>query len=148
MTSFIRRPRAGRVVLCLLVALASGCGGKADSPAPPVVARQAPSAPGEIELSDPKVTLVEPTRVRFEVQYRFTRGQPDRYYACDIAFPGTPNHGIRQMEAWELKPQGVIRDTVELSRPGVKTFTIQMSESLSPREAYQKNSNVVSGPVR
>jgi hypothetical protein len=147
-TPFLRRPRAWRVVCCLLVALASGCGGKSDNPGPPVVARQAPSTPGEIELSDPKVTLVAPTRVRFEVKYRFTRGQPDRYYACDISFPGTPNHGVRQMEAWELKPQGVIRDTVELSQPGVKSFTIQMSESLSPREAYQKNSNVVSGPIR
>jgi hypothetical protein len=145
---FIRRPGAGRLVCCLLLAVAPGCGGKADGPAPAVVARQAPSTPGEIELSDPKVTLVEPTLVQFEVKYRFTRGRPDRYYACDISFPGTPNHGVRQMEAWELKPQGVIRDRIVLSQPGAKSFAIQMSESLSPREAYKKNSNVVSGTIR
>jgi hypothetical protein len=131
----------------MLVGLAPGCDHKADSPAPAVVAKQAPSTPGQIELSDAKVTLVEPMLAQFEVKYRFTRGQPDRYYACDISFPGTANHGVRQMEAWELKPEGVIRDAVVLSQPGVKSFAIHMSESVSPRERYKKISNVVSGPI-
>ncbi len=149
MSPLSRRPGAGYVVFCLFVALVPACREKPERSAPPVVARVAPSTPGEIELSDPMVTLSAPKRVQFEVKYRFTRGQPDRYYACDISFPGTPNHGVRLIEAWELKPEGgVIRDTVELSHPGAKTFAIQMSESLSPREVYKKNSNLVSGPIQ
>jgi hypothetical protein len=146
-TPFILRTGAGLRVFCLLVGMAAGCAGKTDSPAPAVVAGQGPSTPGEIELSDLKVTLVEPSLVQFEVKYRFTRGQPERYYACDISFPGTPNHGIRQMDAWELKPQGVIRDRVVLSQPGAKSLAMHMSESPSPREAYKKISNVIGGPI-
>jgi hypothetical protein len=98
-------------------------------------------------LSDLKVTVIEPTLVQFEVKYRFTRGQPERYYSCDISFPGTANHSVRPMDAWELKPQGVIRDRAQLSEPGAKSVAIYMAESASPREAYKKISNVISGPI-
>jgi hypothetical protein len=99
-------------------------------------------------LSDPEVTLLEPTLVQFEVKYRFTQGRPDKYYSCEVSFPGTPNHGVKMMEGWELKAEGVIRDKVMLSRPGAKSFEIYLSESPSPRESYKKISNVVSGRVR
>jgi hypothetical protein len=130
------------------VALAPGCGRKADAPAPAPAARHASATPSEVRLSDPEVTLLEPTLVQFEVKYRFTRGRPDKYYSCDISFPGTPNHGVRMMEGWELKAEGVIRDKIMLSRPGAKVFEIYMSESPSPRESYKKISNVVSGRAR
>jgi hypothetical protein len=131
-----------------LVVLAPGCGRKADAPAPAPVARHASGTPSEVQLSDPDVTLLEPTLVQFEVKYRFTQGRPDKYYSCEVSFPGTPNHGVRMMEGWELKTEGVIRDKIMLSQPGAKSFAIHLSESPSPRERYKKISNVVSGQVR
>ena len=104
--------------------------------------------PGEINLSDPKVTLADPNTVRFEVNYRFTKGTPDKYYLCEIAFPGTPNHGAKPMESWELKSEGVIKDGVVLSKPPVRTFEIRVSEADSPQNGYKKISNVVRGPVK
>lgn len=145
-----RRLGAGCLVFIPLVGLALGCGQK-PAPSAPIqvlVAPDVPPTPGEIQLSDPKVVFLEPTLVQFEVQYRFTKGQPDKYYACDISFPGTLNHGVKPMDSWELKAEGVIRDKVVLSKPGVKSFEIQISESSSPQDGYQKISNVVSGPVQ
>jgi hypothetical protein len=113
-----------------------------------VAVQEVPQEPGEIELSDPKVTFEEPNIVRFEVKYRFVKGRPDKYYACDIAFPGTLNHGRKVMDSWEMKPEGVLKDGVELRERGAKTFEIYMSETTSPQLGYQKNSNVVKGQVQ
>jgi hypothetical protein len=114
-----------------------------------VVVPHVSPTPGEIELLDPKVTVLdEPTLVQFEVKYRFTKGKPDKYYSCDISFPGTPNHGVKMMDSWELKPEGVIRDKLMLKKPGAKSFEMYMSETPSPQEGYKKISNVVSGPVQ
>jgi hypothetical protein len=113
-----------------------------------VVVQHVSRAPGEVELSGPRVTLLEPNIVQFEVKYRFTKGQPDKYYSCDVSFPGTPNRGVKTMMSWELKPEGVIRDKIELKKPGAKSFEIYLSETPSPQEGYKKISNVVSGPVR
>jgi len=146
---FTRRPDA-RYLSFPLVLLAVACGQKTDTPTQPPqpqVVEPVTPIPGEIELSDPKVSLQEPNVFRFEVKYRFTKGQPDKYYSCDISFPGTENHGRIVLEQFEVKKEGVIRDGIELHHPGVKTFAIHMSESVSPQERYKKISNVVSGPV-
>jgi len=142
-----RRLRAGWLVLLPLAALAFGCGQKTDTPAPAVVIRHASQTPCEIQLTDAKVTVLEPTLVQFEVTYRFTHGQPDKYYSCDILFPGTPNHGVRMLESWELKEEGMIRDRIVLTQPGVKSFEIRMSESPSPRDPYKTISNTLGGSV-
>ncbi len=102
----------------------------------------------EIQLSDPKVTLVGSGIIQFEVKYCFTQGKPNKYYSCDISFPGTTNHGVKLMESWELKAEGVIRDKIMLSQPGAKSFEIHVSESPSPREPYRRISNVVNGSVQ
>jgi hypothetical protein len=132
-----------------LAVLASACAQKNGVSAPPTqqAPRQASETPSEVLLFDPKVTFVEPNIIQFEVKYRFTKGQPDKYYACDVSFPGTENHGVRLMESWELKTEGMIKDGIVLSKPPVKSFAIQVSEAPSPMERYQKISNVVSGPV-
>ena len=142
---------AGCLVFAPLLVLAAGCGQKPAAPATIVVhnSEEESDGPNEIELSDPKVTLLEPTIVGFEVKYRFTKGRPDKYYSCEISFPDTPeNHRVKFMENWELKDEGTIRDRLQLSKPGVKSFEIHMSESLSPRTTYKKISNTVSGPVQ
>jgi hypothetical protein len=136
------------LLLCPLGIIASGCGEK-PSTFRTVIAQHVSQTPGEIELFDPKVTVIEePGLVQFEVQYRFTKGQPDKYYSCNIAFPGTSNHAVKRMDSWELKREGVIRDKIMLTKPGVKSFEITMSETASPQSGYKKISNVVSGPVQ
>jgi hypothetical protein len=137
----------------LLVSLAllfTGCGKQADAPGTGAARTTRPVAtePGEIELSEPKVTFTEPNRVQFEVKYRFVKGRPDKYYLCDISFPGTPNHAAKPMESWELKPEGLIKDGIVLSKPPVKTFEIKVSEATSPQDGYKKISNVVKGAVK
>src|SRR5438067_386139 len=103
----------------------SGCGQPTRAPLA-TVAQAAPvsTEPGEIELSEPKVTFTPPNRVRFEVHYRFTKGKPDKYYLCEVSFPGTTNHAAKPMESWELKSEGVIRDGIILSKPPVEQFEI------------------------
>jgi hypothetical protein len=130
------------------VLLLLGCGGQPPAPAPLPAPPPVSTEPTEIELSEAKTTLVPPNVVQVEFKYRFTKGQPDKFYACDFSFPGTPNHAERRMESWELKPEGIIRDRITLTKPPVKTFEISMSESSSPMLPYHKNSNVLRGPVQ
>jgi hypothetical protein len=139
----------------LLAVLASGCVQKSESPTQN--AQPAPGAksdgPSEIELSDPKVSLREPAAkderaiAMFEVKYRFTKGGPHGYYRCDISFPGTPNHGTKNMQGWELKAEGVIKDGIELGKPPVTSFEIYISEAPSPQGPFKKISNVVKGSM-
>jgi hypothetical protein len=150
MSEFISCRSAAGLLLVPLAVLLTGCGPQAAVPGTAVVqpAEPVPVEPCEIELSDPKVTLAEPNTVRFEVHYRFTKGRPDKYYLCEISFPGTPNHGAKPMESWELKSEGVIKDEIVLSKPPVQTFEIRVSEAESPQNGYKMISNVVSGPVK
>ncbi|MBN9119616.1 MAG: hypothetical protein J0I06_10750 [Planctomycetes bacterium] len=140
-----------RLVALLLVpiTLGAGCGQKA-GPLPTVTADAAAvsTEPGRIELTDPVVTFTEPNLVRFEVKYRFTQGRPDKYYLCEVTFPGTPNTGMKPMSSWELKPEGVIKDGIVLTKPPVTTFAIKVSEATSPQAGFTPCSNVVSGDVK
>jgi hypothetical protein len=126
-----------------------GCGGPTD-PSPRVSQVVAPvsTEPGEIELFDPRVNLKDGNRIAFEVRYRFTKGKPDKYYMCDVSFPGTTNHAAKPMESWELKSEGVIQDRITLSKPPVQTFEIRVSEANSPQDGYKTISNTVSGSVK
>jgi hypothetical protein len=136
--------------LAIVLLVGSGCGKPEDSQ-PAVDAKvnePASREPGEIELTSATVTFSEPNIARFEVQYRFTKGKPDKYYLCEISFPGTPNHGAKPMEKWELKSEGTIRDGIVLSKPPVTKFEIRISEAWSPQDGYKKISNVLSGAVQ
>ena len=103
--------------------------------------------PGQIELSEPRATFSAPNLVRFEVKYRFTQGQPNKFYLCEVTFPGTDNLGAKPMDSWELKADGVIKDGIVLAKPPVETFKIRVSEADSPQDGYKLISNVVSGTV-
>lgn len=134
----------------LLTSLLVGCPQSVSTPDPVVVTvtDPVPTEPGEMELFDAKVTLEPSSIVRFEVHYRFTKGKPDKYYLCEISFPGTSNHGAKPMERWELKPEGVIKDGIILSRLPVQKYEIRVSEAESPQNGYKKISNVLSGTVQ
>jgi hypothetical protein len=132
--------------------LVFGCGKSAVESSPaanaaPVVAPVS-TEPGQIELFEPRVTLKEGNRIAFEVRYRFTKGKPDKYYMCDVSFPGTTNHAAKPMESWELKAEGIIKDGITLSKPPVQTFEIRVSEANSPQDGYKVISNTVSGLVK
>lgn len=150
MSKFTNRRIAWGVLLIPLAGLFLGCGQRALPRSAVVVqaTQAAPSEPGEIELSDPIMTLQKPDRIQFEVKYRFTKGKPEKYYLCEISFPGTANHGAKPMESWELKPEGVIKDGIVLTKLPVSTFEIRVSEADSPQNGYKTISNVVSGTVK
>ena len=150
MSAFTGRRSAGGLLLVPLAVLLTGCGRQAAAPGTAAAQLTEPvsTEPGEMELSDPKVTFAEPNMVRFEVRYRFTKGKPDKYYMCEVSFPGTTNHAAKTMESWELKSEGVIRDGIVLTKPPVTTFEIRVSEADSPQNGYKPISNTVSGPVK
>ena len=150
MSAFVSHRMFGRLLIVPLAVLFAACGQRASEPGAPQVldVQSVSTEPGEIELFDPKVTFTAPKLVRFEVSYRFTKGKPDKYYLCEIGFPGTTNHGTKEMQRWELTSAGVIKDGIELSKPPVQTFEIRMSEAVSPQDGYKKISNVVAGPVQ
>ncbi len=60
----------------------------------------APSEKSEVGLHDAQVVFEPPGLLRFEVHYRFTKGQPTMSYMCDLSFPGTNNLGKKPLEAW------------------------------------------------
>jgi hypothetical protein len=140
--------RLGAGWLCAV--LATGCGQRTDKPAPQQIsAPQGTAEPGEVELSDLKATLRDPTTVLFEVSYRFTKGRPNKVYSCEISFPGHPEeHAVKRMESWELKMEGVIKDGVVLSGPGAKSLEIHMAEAPSQQGPFRKISNVANAPVK
>lgn len=104
--------------------------------------------PNEIVLSEPRITLIDPTLIQFEVKYRFSQGGPDKFYSCEVQFPGTKNRGRKLMDSWELKKEGIIKDGIRLAESGVTSYEIHITEATSPRETYHKISNVLSGKVQ
>jgi hypothetical protein len=150
MPAFTGRRTAGGLFLVLPVALFAACSKQPPPPPVAAVATDQPvsTEPGEVELSDPRATFEEPNLVRVEVRYRFTKGQPDKYYMVDVAFPGTKNHGTKPMMGSSMSSEGVIKDTFELFAGPATKFEIRMSEANAPRDGYKPISNVVSGPVK
>jgi hypothetical protein len=138
---------AGGLVLLPLMLLPTACGPRLAAPAVTVQANPTSTEPGEIELFEPKATLAPMNRVRVEVRYRFTKGRPDKYYLWEISFPGTTNHGAAPMDSWQLKPEGVFLDIVQLNKLPVEKFEIRLSEAESPQNGYKIISNVASGKV-
>lgn len=136
-------------LLCVAISLLITACSQQPTARPIAVAQPTPvsTEPGQVELSDAKATLAPQNRVRIEVRYRFTKGKPDKYYLCEITFPGTTNVGARPLDSWELKPEGVFQDVVQLNKPPVETFEIRFSEAESPQNGYKMISNVAAGKV-
>ncbi len=151
------RTRGRRFTPCLvfgfLAVLPVGCGQNAKVPpggAPKISVEAVAADPPVIELSDPKVSFRDPQTVQCEVKYRITQGKPQPYdaYDLEISFPGTTNAGIKMMQSWELKMEGTIKDSFNLSQPGAKTFEIFIAETAKlDRPGHKKISNVVSGTI-
>lgn len=140
----------GRSLAMLVIAVCGWSGCKPNQDAPVTRATvAAPTEKSEVELSKPKVTFHPPQLVKFEFDYRFTKGAPTKNYMCNLAFPGTENTGKKILEAWELQPEGVIRGGIELQslEPAVKTFEITLGEADVPQNGYETISNALTGEV-
>jgi hypothetical protein len=143
------------MMLLSLMVCQTGCNKKAkeEKPSGPTVPKAPEKADGpaiSIELKDPKVTLLAPTLLRFEVNYRFLQGvpKPESWYACEVHLKGAQEGvGMKQMQGKELKADGLIWEDVMLFKPGAKSFEMHMSEAPGKGGPYRKVSNVVSGQV-
>jgi hypothetical protein len=139
--------------LWLLVAcLAAGCdrapAPQSQAPATPVITAVATAAPpGVVELISATGRLNAENIVRFEVAYRFTSGSPTKNYMCEFAFPGTNDRGVKPLDAWEVKPEGVIQTGIQVSDESVKEYSITFSEADSPDRGYKVISNTLTGEV-
>jgi hypothetical protein len=132
-------------------AVLPGCGARTNTSAaaapPAITATEAKTEPGVVELSNPKATRAENNLINFEIHYKFTSGAPVKNYLLEISFPDTKNIGRKPMENWELKPEGVIKTSVELLEPTVSRFIVVMSEADSPDRGYTRNSNELTGEL-
>ena len=135
----------------IAVAWSTGCNPSAPTTTPNATQAKiaASTENSEVELSDAKITFESPALLRFEVRYRFTKGDPTLNYMCDLKFPGTDNVGKKPLEAWELKKTGIIKGGIELQSvdPLAKDFEITMGEAEVPQSGYKKISNVLKGEV-
>ncbi|HUQ71066.1 MAG TPA: hypothetical protein VM165_16185 [Planctomycetaceae bacterium] len=139
----------------LVLAGASGCTpsppvpGPAETPAPAATTSTVieNAEPGVVELTSATAKYAADNIVRFEIAYKFTSGSPVKFYQCDIQFPGTTNRGFKPMEAWEVKPEGVIKTGIEVADDAVKDFSITFAEADSPDRGYKVISNTLTGEI-
>ena len=68
-------------------------------------------------------------------------------YQCRIEFPNEKSGGIKPMEAWELKQEGVIRTGIPVNGKVVKEFTVAVYEAEAHDKPYHLVSNLVKGEV-
>jgi hypothetical protein len=102
-----------------------------------------------IEISEPLVRFEAPNLIRFDFKYQFTQGTPNKFYLCEIVFPGTPHHGKKYMESWEMEKKGIVKSGIELPElePMVSDFELKVSEAVQPDAGFYKVSNVLVGKV-
>ncbi len=148
------------MILLSLVALPLGCkqsssSTSATNPAPngqSTVAptRQPPAQATVVELSDPKVTLENGTTLRYQVKYRFTKGQPkpEHWYACNIEFEPARGAGLKRIQGKDLKVEGSIEETLRLLKSGAKEYHIYLSEGPGMGGPFRQISNDLKGPIR
>jgi hypothetical protein len=107
------------------------------------------AGPTQVELGPAKAEWREPEAeiVKFEIPYRFTSGGPVMVYQCRVTFPDEGAAGMKPMEAWELKREGVIRTGIPANGKLVKGYRIQLFEAESPDKEYYLVSNTVTGEV-
>lgn len=114
------------------------------APATTAVVKEA--VPGKIEITAVDTSLQE-SAIRFKVQYKFVEGAPTKYYMCTFEFPGTDKKGLKQLDAWEMKPEGVIVAGVDFGAEKLTDFTVRLAEADSPDQGFRDNSNVFSGKL-
>jgi len=132
-----------------LTIFVTGCtGGKPDlQNAEPAEAVVRPYEPAEVELGEPTASFQAPGIVRVEIPYKFVAGSPVAHYGCEVKFLDTDFTGLKFMQAWELKKEGVIRDGFEVGKEPKGAFEVVFTEAESPDRGYHPISKVVTGQV-
>lgn len=135
------------------VCLIAGCSaGTTSSPdvsvsKPAITATVDVAAPGVVEIVSAKARRSAENIIHFEVAYKFTSGSPVKNYMLNLTFPGTSVSGQKPMDAWEVKPEGIIKTGLPVADPAAKSFEITFAEADSPDRGYTVISNMVSGEV-
>lgn len=141
-----------RLLLCAMAGLTvfiAGCtGGKSDiENAKSSEAVVLPYAPAEVELGLPTASFEAPDIVRVEIPYKFVVGTPVANYGCEVRFLDPEFKGLKYMQAWELKSEGVIRDGFVIGTEPKGAFEVVFTEAESPDRGYHPISKVVTGQV-
>lgn len=105
------------------------------------------TSPGVVELISAKAQRQPDKIIRFEVAYKFTSGSPVKNYMLNLGFPGTTVAGNKPMDAWEVKPEGVIKTGMPVGDADAKTFELTFSEADSPDRGYKIISNTLTGDI-
>lgn len=105
------------------------------------------TSPGVVELISAKAQRQPENIIQFEVTYKFTSGSPVKNYMLYLGFPGTNVAGHKPMDAWEVKPEGVIKTGMPVGDADAKTFELTISEADSPDRGYKVISNTLTGDI-
>ncbi len=137
------------VKVCVVVAISTlfGCG-VSTTPSTPVMSTITDSEPGIIEIGKVDVKVNDENLAEFKIHYKFTSGRPAKYYMCNILFPGSERRGLKPIEKWEMKPEGIIIAKIDLGADNLDAFTIQLEEADSPDKGYTANSNLYEGKLK
>lgn len=156
---FLRRQAAIWLCSVVMCGLLSGCqnDGSSGSDATPGEAAAAGASGasakvvdkprGVVELQSAVAKLDDNGVVRFDVNYKFTSGEPVKTYLCNITFPGTEQYGLKPMESFELKTEGSFKAGIEVGEVPVTEYQITFSEADSPDRGYTVISNTLTGQV-
>ncbi len=99
----------------------------------------------QVELSDAKFRTDGEGVCWFELHYKFVKGMPTANYLLALRFPGTKNACLKEIAAWQLQTEGVIKDGLTLQESTLKDFEFVLSEAEVPMEGYTDISNVLTG---
>jgi hypothetical protein len=135
------------IFLCSLVGLNSGCKQNPEETrgANDNVVEVIPYVPASIEITDVKARYDAPEIAYVQFEYRFTSGHPLAFYQCDIKFPDSGQGGVKEMQAWELKDNGVIKTGFNVTKSPGNTVEITIGEAETPDKGYKVISNKASG---
>ena len=145
-------PNMLRLLVCAAACLSFCTTGCVDQPTDRENAQSSeavavPYQPAQVELGTPTAFFQAPDIVRFEVPYKFVVGAPVAHYGCEVKFLDSGFTGQKHMQAWELKPEGVIRDGFVIGSEPTGAFEIVFTEAESPDQGYHPISKVVTGHV-
>ncbi len=143
---------ANAVWIGIVIGCVAGCQAEAVKPtasaAPSVItATMADATPGVVEITGVKAERKSDDIVTFEVTYKFTSGSPVKHYMLNLTFPGTSVSGQKPMDAWEVKPEGVIKTGLPVADPAAKSYAITFAEADSPDRGYTVISNTFTGEI-
>ena len=136
----------------IVIGSLAGCNAEVARPkavrsAPPITATVADPTPGVVEIISVTAKRRPENIIFFEVAYKFTSGSPIKNYMLNLGFPGTSVAGHKPMDAWEVKPEGMIKTGMPVPDPAAKDYEVTFAEADSPDRGYTTISNKFTGEI-